>query len=406
MSFTIETILDTKVPSVIEFLGPPCPSVQHEVSGKVHLHVQKAVQIKQLTVAFNGEVHANFSLHEVSSSSDAVNICRVEDTLINETSIQYQPGEYTFPFRLSLPGDLTTTDSMQLKSNNLLWAYELVTSAVPSGLFLRRKVLRKSIKLRRVHVPPSETQSTRYAAKRQEGFECSLYAPKIISSQDTKVYLSAFLHPYNESHRVKEIVVQGIQTEKAYFDLEGEMRKQRVKTTVSFHDGLKFHPIKTNDSKTISKALVLPNPDQEEFTTQWGRSAAIEFELDLDSKEILPSESIVWIKVSHGIRFTIVFADPYIRPLNVIAPLQIVNILDEPWIEPSVPDGLTPPDYGVDEVSSSLLDSNTSRLTRQQLRGEQYPEREPIVPDLADDLPPVYDQEERPIPPESEKTTF
>ncbi|KAF9993807.1 hypothetical protein BGZ79_001482 [Entomortierella chlamydospora] len=398
MSFTLETTLDTKISNVIEFLGPPSSAVQHEIPGTILLRIQKAVVIKQLVVAFNGEAHANYSAIVGIGSSDAVNICRVENNLINAPT-QYLPGDYTFAFRLSLPGDLATTDSTQLKSNGLLWAYELVTSAVPSGLFIRRKVLRQSVKLKRVHVPPSEISAVRYGAKRLGDFECSLYAPKFISSQETKMNLKAFLHPFNHSHKVKEVLVQAIQTEKVDFDVDSALRAQEGQFVIkSRYDVLNCPPVKFDEAKPFSEILSVQNPDQEEFTSEWGRECAVEFELNIEPRDILPSESLEWMKISHGIRFTIVFADPSIRPLNVMAPLQVFNIIDELWTNSPVPDGLTPPDYGIGDDHSTLLDSNTSRLTRQQLRDELYPEREPIVPDLADDLPPVYDQElERPL---------
>jgi hypothetical protein len=55
MSFTVQTSLDTKVPNVIELLGPPSATVVHQISGTLRLQVQKAIQLKQLAVTFVGE---------------------------------------------------------------------------------------------------------------------------------------------------------------------------------------------------------------------------------------------------------------------------------------------------------------------------------------------------------------
>ena len=55
MSFTVQTSLDTKVPNVIELLGPPSATVVHQISGSLRLQVQKALQLKQLSVTFVGE---------------------------------------------------------------------------------------------------------------------------------------------------------------------------------------------------------------------------------------------------------------------------------------------------------------------------------------------------------------
>lgn len=165
--------------------------------------------------------------------------------------------------------------------------------------------------------------------------------------------------------------------------------------------------VKTDNARVISQTTTVRNPDQQDFTTTWGREHPIDLELDLISDEIIPSESLEWVKVGHGVRFTVVFADPAVRNLVVMAPFQLGNVLEELWSlqGAAAPDGVTPPDYGVDDDHSTLLDSNTSRMvTRQELHREQYPEREPIiVPDLGDDLPPVYDHEEEGPVPYSEK---
>ncbi|KAI1314643.1 hypothetical protein EDD11_001895 [Mortierella claussenii] len=367
MSFTIETILDTKEPYTIEFLGPPSATVQHDISGTLHLHVQKAVQLKQLSVAFVGE------------------------------------------------GDLASTFCAQLKSESISWTYNVVTSAVPSGLFVRRKVIYQPFKLKRVHVLPSDSANVRYGAKRPGSFECAMYAPKIVCSGQRKIQLSVFLHSFSQTHRVCKITVHAVQKEKITFDPTSITRfTRRVRSSVPLsstevqHVAEESNPhINTDTAKSISQTIVVLNPDQEEFTTEWGREAAVEIEMEIDTKEIIPSEKLRWVKIDHGIRFTIVFADPTIRPLVVMLPFQVVNILEELWSLQSTPDGLTPPDYGAGDHFSTLLDSNTTRLNdRQQLYREIYPEREPIVPDLANDLPPVYgDDEEQPMP-YSEKQTL
>ncbi|KAI8597398.1 hypothetical protein EDD21DRAFT_217905 [Dissophora ornata] len=412
MSFTLETTLDTKTPNVVEFLGPPSPQVQHQISGVVRLLVQKAVQLKHLFVTFHGEVVVSYV--GTTTFNIAFDTNRIEAQLVN-TQTQYQPGEYTFPFQLALPGDLATTPCTSLKSNRVTWAYNLATSAVPSGLFTRRKALRQPLTLRRVHVPPSDTFDVRYGAKRAGEFECSMYAPKFISSQEKTLHLSVFLHPYSPTHRVKEILAQVIQTEKTSFDpnmteqpirdmqnllppglIENQMAMGAIERR---QEDSRPAPVKTHEARAISKTITIQNPDQEEFMTEWGREHAVEFQLDIDHSEMVPSETLDWLEISHGIRFTIIFADSKVRNLVVMAPFQIANVLQEAWSTQPAPEGLTPPDYGIGDDHSTLLDSNTARVMRNQLHRELYPEREPVVPDTADDLPPVYEHEgECPMP--------
>ncbi|KAG0215814.1 hypothetical protein BGX28_008125 [Mortierella sp. GBA30] len=417
-SFTLETTLDTKEPDVIELLGSPSATVQHQISGTLRLNVQKAIQFKQLSVTLVGEAYVHYHTAVVTVKSDAVNICRAECNAIDTPTV-YQPGEHLLPFTLSIPGDLAATDPSKLKSDTLLWDYELISCGVPAGLFVRRKVIRQTITLKRLHVPPSETASVRYGAKRRDEIECSMFAPKFLSTLDTKVPLSVYLHPYSNAYRVKEILATAIQTEKITFDsktIDGSLNGLRSMIPNS-QDRDPLAPeryrntsgplVNTDNARIISQTLTIPNPDQAEFTTAWGREQAIDFELDLITSDMIPSESLEWLKVSHGVRFTVVFADPAIRNLVVIAPFQLGNVLQELWSlqGAAAPDGLTPPDYGVDDDHSTLLDSNTSRMARQQLHHETYPEREPIVvPDLANyDLPPVYEHEEERPQPYSEK---
>ncbi|KAF9437493.1 hypothetical protein BGZ76_000487 [Entomortierella beljakovae] len=389
MSFSVETILDTKIPYVVDLLGPPSSSIHHDLTGTVRLSVQKPTQLKQLFVILNGEANTNIpTIH--GARTDAITLCRIEQQLISSPTL-YQPGEYSFQLRISIPGNLPTVDPSRLRTDTFLWSYEFVTSCVPSGLFLRRKVIRRPLTLQRVHVPPSETPSIRYGARRLGNFECSLYVPKVISLKDKKIDIQAFLHPFNDTHKIKEIVVQAIQTEKIDYDVEKALRAQA--RVPAFQQADECPIVKTKDIKNISQVLTIKNPDQEEFCAEWGREHAVESELLLETKYMLPCETLDWLEVSHGVRFTVVFADSSVRPLVVVSPLQIINIIEDVWSTLPVPEGMTPPDYGIEDGSSTLLDSNTSRVSSQQLHAEYYPERELIVPDLVDDLPPVYDYE-------------
>lgn len=50
-SYTIETVLETREPGVIELFGN-APGVVHKVSGVLHLHVDKVIHLKELSVVF------------------------------------------------------------------------------------------------------------------------------------------------------------------------------------------------------------------------------------------------------------------------------------------------------------------------------------------------------------------
>ncbi|KAG0100251.1 hypothetical protein BGZ93_003120 [Podila epicladia] len=407
-TFTFETVLDTKEPFSLELLGAPSASISHQLSGALHLHVHKPVQLKQLSVAFIGEAYLTYNTSVVSVKSEAVNLCRSEHNIVDAPTT-YQPGDYSFPFSLTIPGNLATTDSSKLKAGTFFWGYDLITCAVPVGLFARRKVSRQTVKVKRVSVQPSETADVRFGAKRAGEFECSLYAPKVVNTAQNMVHASIYLHPFSQKHRVKDVQVIVIQTEKVDFDsrviessigdIRGFMPNPNDVDSINAKSMERTPLAKSSDAKPISKTVTVPNPDQESFTTAWGREFPVELVIDLIPGELLPSEELPWISVAHGIRFTINFADPAIKPLNVMAPFTAAHILDELWSLQDSHDGITPPDYGEEVDHATLLDSNTSRVSRATIHHEMYPEREPVVPDLVDDLPPNYDNEEEcPVP--------
>ncbi|KAG0278627.1 hypothetical protein BGZ96_002317 [Linnemannia gamsii] len=394
MSFTVQTSLDTKVPNVIELLGPPSATVVHQISGTLRLQVQKAIQLKQLAVTFVGEVFAANSPTIRAVKNDPISLHRIEIQAI-KTATLYQPGDYTIPFQISIPGNISTTDCSRLKTVNISWGYELITTAVPSSLLGRRKTVRQPITFKRLLVPQSDLSDTRYSAKRANEIECSMFVPKFMSATDTKISARVFMHPLNPASRVKSVVAMAIQQEKISIKSNNIAESDTVRVEGIIDDTVPN--ISSDTAKTFSNTVTVTNPDQEEFSTAWGREFPIEMDLDILPNELVATETLDWIKITHGVRFTIEFADSTVRNLVVMAPIQVGNVLDEPWSLQAEPDGSKPPGYGDEE--SVLLDSNTSRVSRNELHRGLYPERVPLVPDLANDLPPMYDYEdEKPVP--------
>ncbi|KAI8595333.1 hypothetical protein EDD21DRAFT_45279, partial [Dissophora ornata] len=223
-SFTVESILDTNEPGVIEMLGS-APGVSHNVSGTLHLHVQKTVQLKQLSVSFDGEALVRYDSFAVSTQSDPIHLYKTQFHAIDSPTT-YPPGDYSFPFQLSIPSDLAATESTKLSSHLLLWGYDLVTNAIPatsgnrvSSLFQKRKVAHQALTLRKVMVEPSMGEPFRYGAKRDGEFETSIWVPKIVSINQCRIPLSVLLRSLGgEAYRVKEVNVVALQMEKILFD--------------------------------------------------------------------------------------------------------------------------------------------------------------------------------------------
>ncbi|GJJ70820.1 hypothetical protein EMPS_03170 [Entomortierella parvispora] len=413
-SFIIETALDSSSPHEIHFIGPANGEVKQQVTGKVNLVVFKPVQLKQLSVAFLGEVTVDYPTLVVVARSDPVPISKVDFNAI-DTPTQYKPGTYSYPFTLSLPSDLPTTESAKLKDGSICWKYEIQTCAVPTGLFLRRKMIREEVTLRRFHVAPSDSANMKCTGKRKDLFECSLDGPKFITIQDHRVRVNAFLHPYSSQYKVKDLEASITQTETVRFaskEAESSLRNIRNLAPSQTDELLRQQKdaspllVNTNVAKPISNVVKVLHPDQEEFSTAWGREHPVEFDLELLQSELQPSEDIGWLQIKHGIRITVNFVDPAVKSFSVVAPLQIGRPLSqELWAFQAPPSNDSrPPGYGVDDDQSILLDANTSRVMRNQLHYEAYPEREPVVPDMMDSLPPMYEHEgDQPEPYSEEK---
>ncbi|KAF9112131.1 hypothetical protein BGX27_003944 [Mortierella sp. AM989] len=398
--FSLEATLDTREPFVIDFLGPPS-GVTHSITGTLTLHVQKPVQLKQISAIFIGQGYISHGASKLAIKSELMTMDKVEHVVLDSSTL-YNPGEYTFPFQLSLPGDLATTDSYKLSRNTLYWDYYLVSSGTPSSLISRRKETKQRLQIRRVHVEPS-------------------------SSSETKVYPSMYLHPYSDAYRVKEIQAQAIQKECISLlsgshspDKRGkrfenstedtQMDQGSVRGQLNIPNEATIN--KSSNTRRVSNIFVVTNPDTEECSTSWGRETRIGFEIDLLSPNILPTEILSWVKISHGVQFTIIFKDENIKPFVVKAPFTVIDILKDPWTHildrstsAGEADRVELPGYGEMMEQSALLDSNTHRVEHADLYRELYPERgELVVPDVLNDSPPEYEREVEPPEPYSEKS--
>lgn len=158
----------------------------------------------------------NYATIVLVTSSDPVPLYTVEFQAIDKPT-QYEPGTYSYPFTLSIPNELPTTDSAKLKDESLSWKYAIRTYAIPSSLFIRRKIIHQEIKFKRFYVMPSDGTRMRCSGKREGAFECLLDGPKFIRCQDNTVTISAFLHPHSDKYRVKDLEASITQTEVVRF---------------------------------------------------------------------------------------------------------------------------------------------------------------------------------------------
>ncbi|KAF9117453.1 hypothetical protein BGW39_002166 [Mortierella sp. 14UC] len=398
-SYTIETVLDTREPGVIEIFGN-APGVFHRVDGVVHLHVDKTIHLKELSVVFLCVVGYNSEI--ISTSSDPMTIYKNHFDAIptSSTPKEFLPGAYTFPFQIAIPSDLSTTDSAKLISQAFIWMYHLTTTAVPasitkgttfSSLFQKRKTVHMPLVLRKVVIDPSGGNSFRCNAGRkaeraEDGeFRAVISVPQVVNVKQTIVPVTVQLKAVGGKERkkskfwVKEIQAQAIQTEKiihnspeAFKAMEGlrltiptciqsdpmatpkSIKKAAAAAAASTNTNTSSSAtspgtnnntpqsmINTTHSKLISNLVTIANPNQfqpgvhttpEEYTQT--------FELDLTAgevkgnggREVLPSETLPWVQISHAIKFKVVFEGENgwggQKPLVVRAPLKVAFICE------------------------------------------------------------------------------
>ncbi|GJJ77206.1 hypothetical protein EMPS_09565 [Entomortierella parvispora] len=429
MNFTIEATLDTRAPFVIDLLGAPS-AVIRDVTGKVRLVVNRPVLIKQISASFLGQAFVNvavFGQSKLKVKSEPLTIDRIDASLISEPTY-YLAGEYTFPFELSIPTDIPATDTSRIPPHSLLLEYYLVATAVPAGLLSRKKEWKRRLEISRVHVEQSSTSNALFGAKRADKIECSMYAPKFLPFGQDSIVLNVFMHAYSQENRVKKIEVKMLQNQWADLRTEthaasrrgrrfllptdpsylitSSWRGQHVDTIVSLFNVL-----------PVSEPFEIENPDNH-CSTAWGREDPIEIVLKLLPEMMQPSEVLNWLKLVHVLQFTLHFAEESVRPMVVKTPVVVGKIIDGSWTDHVIwqvdADGQQRmdategeetemqrrlrselPEYGQEVADTTLLDANTHRVQNAMLFRETYPERgELIVPDVADDQPPVYEREE------------
>ncbi|KAG0355494.1 hypothetical protein BGX24_006642, partial [Mortierella sp. AD032] len=195
----------------------------------------------------------------ISTSSDPMTIYKNQFDALHSTSptsptsntpTEFLPGEYTFPFQISIPSDLSTTDATKLISREFVWMYHLTTTAVPasvtkgttfSSLFQKRKTIHMPLVLRKAVLDPSGGNSVRCSVGRKDGeeeFRATIFVPEVMNVTQTIVPVMVQMKAVGGRGNggkgrfwVKEIEAQAMQTEKiihnspeAFQSLEGLRR--------------------------------------------------------------------------------------------------------------------------------------------------------------------------------------
>ncbi|KAF8940507.1 hypothetical protein BGZ47_007724 [Haplosporangium gracile] len=430
-SYTIETVLETREPGVIELFGN-APGVVHKISGVLHLHVDKTIHLKELSVVFLCEAVVGYRATVVSTTSDPMTIYRNQfDAIPLPSTIptEYIPGDYKFPFQLAIPSDLSTTDATKMISQEFIWIYHLTTTAIPANLtkgstitslFQKRKTVQMPLVLRKCVVEQSGGNSVRCNARRageKEGdeFNAVIFVPRVVNVEQTIVPVTVQMKGTDgggsKRWRVKEIQAQMVQTEKvvhnspeAYDSMEGlrhmipigiqddplapkkykkpthhssphssntsslfrsmlgdrsqklhhnnqpqlQQQSSNANTATSTNSASTYingsasvgSMVNTAHTKTISNLVSIKDPNQYvEGVHSPGHDYSQTFELDLAGgekvvnasgilSEVLPSEALPWVTVSHAVRFRVLFEDAGgKKPLAVKAPVQVAYVL-------------------------------------------------------------------------------
>ncbi|KAF9123666.1 hypothetical protein BGW39_008795 [Mortierella sp. 14UC] len=292
-SFTIETVLETREPGVIELPGDASGDA-HKVSGTLHLHVDKAVHLKELSVVFLYEAVVGYNTAFVSTSSQPVPMYKNQFDAIPTTSTptEFLPGAYTFPFQIAIPSDLSATDSTKLISQEFSWAYHLTTTAVLASvakgitftsLFQKRKTIQQPLTLRRVVLDPSRGSSSvrsnagRKGERVEDGeFKAAIFVPQVVNIKQTIVPVTVQLMALGGRGRdekkksefwVKEIQAQAIQTEKI-MHTSTEVYQSMAGMRSKYPLGIVNDPMATKKYKKPAKQYLqqLPSMDNPDAT--------------------------------------------------------------------------------------------------------------------------------------------
>ncbi|KAK3807400.1 MAG: hypothetical protein J3R72DRAFT_499474 [Linnemannia gamsii] len=376
-SYTIETVLETREPGVIELFGN-APGVVHRVSGVLHLHVEKTIHLKELSVVFLCEAVVGYNSTVISTSSDPMTIYKNQFDALHSTSLtsptsntptEFLPGEYTFPFQIGIPSDLSTTDATRLISREFIWMYHLTTTAVPasvtkgttfSSLFQKRKtihmplVLRKSVMNVTQTIVPVMVQLKAIGGKGNGG-KGKFWVKEIeAQAMQTEKIIHNSPEAFQSLEGLRRIIPTAIHTDpeasqkaikKAAAAAAAAASNASSTTTSSSSSGTPTHHktpqsmINTTHTKLISNLVTISNPNQYlpgsySSPDQYSQT----FELDLTAgeekgnggRDVLPSETLPWVQISHAVRFKVVFEgekrEGGQKPLIVKAPLKVAFV--------------------------------------------------------------------------------
>ncbi|KAK3807404.1 MAG: hypothetical protein J3R72DRAFT_99982 [Linnemannia gamsii] len=276
-SYTINTVLETREPGVIELFGGTT-GVTHKVAGVLHLHVEKTIHLKELSAQFICEAVVEYSSTFVSTSSEPMTIYKDQFDAIptSPAPTEFLPGAYTFPFQIAIPSGLSTTDSTKLISHEFSWTYHLTTTAVPASiakgtvltsLFQKRKTIQQALTLRKVVGDPFDGNSVRcntgrWGESEKDGeFRVVIFVPKIVNVKQTIVPVTVQLQAIGGRGRdekkkgkfwVKEIQAQAMQTEKiVYSSPEAYQSMKEMRSMIPV--GLIHDPTVTKKYKSPAK---------------------------------------------------------------------------------------------------------------------------------------------------------
>ncbi|KAF9351212.1 hypothetical protein BGX26_010737 [Mortierella sp. AD094] len=224
-----------------------------------------------------------------------------------------------------------------------IWGYELITLGEPSkpSKTCPRQLLRQPLVLKRVHLPPTPATAV-FRIARPNVLECAIKLPKMVSIKDSKVKLSINLHPRGEKFTgVRKIALEGFQTEESNFQygnlIPGLRRFWTMQPTVLFPEDMTRPGIVITDpphcmgksQRIFTKHTTISNPNKKAAIATWGCDSPIEYELEINLKHLIPTETVEWLKITHGIRLTFSFIDSTINPMMFTAPIAFGNIVQD-----------------------------------------------------------------------------
>ncbi|KAF9437494.1 hypothetical protein BGZ76_000488 [Entomortierella beljakovae] len=318
MGYTFDIELYTDQPFVIEIERES--NQPQTISGRIVLEINKPETFKLATLAIHGQVGVALNI-DTKPSIVHEHLVEVATDLVaaNDTDgsgyIEFdEPGTQYLPFRIDLPrpNELPPTLINKLDTPYIDWKYEIHATLQRNSLFSRPTVVKRDLTLRRA-IPRPENAMHSVKTDIPNQFKSHISAPTSIHLGQEALSVSVDLKARHKEYMIKEVDCSVVQTEVInYYTKQSHPNVDNAHTP-----GI---PSRANASRLVSAVKTIANEDAD---LDFGRKHPIELDLRLDNFQLIPSENMDWLELSHILKVTVHFMDVSLEPSVTELPLIV-----------------------------------------------------------------------------------